>query len=87
MGSSDTVPPTTTAVERSLSPARRLLSSLTWACAVPVLFVLGAWLTQYPHGLIVVGVIVVFATWAVAAILAGGVWHRCSPGPACTSST
>ncbi|WP_460355096.1 hypothetical protein [Actinoallomurus acanthiterrae] len=62
--------------DRPLSPARRLLSSLMWACAVPVLFVLGAWLAQYPHGLIVVGVIVALATWAVAAILAGGVWHR-----------
>ncbi|MCO6011250.1 hypothetical protein NE236_40505 [Actinoallomurus purpureus] len=66
----------TTTADRPLSPARRLFSSLTWACAVPVLFVLGAWLAQYPHGLIVVGVIVALATWAVAAILAGGVWHR-----------
>ncbi|WP_345437118.1 hypothetical protein [Actinoallomurus vinaceus] len=66
----------TTGADRPLSPARRLFSSLTWACAIPVLFVLGAWLAQYPHGLIVVGVIVALATWAVAATLAGGVWHR-----------
>ena len=71
----DTVPPVT--ADR---PLARLLSSLVWACAIPVLFVLGAWLAQYPHGLIVVGVIVALATWAVAAILSGGLWHR--PGAA-----
>ncbi|GAA4609179.1 hypothetical protein GCM10023195_36750 [Actinoallomurus liliacearum] len=66
----------TTATERPLSPARRLLGSSVWACAIPVGFVLGAWLAQYPHGLIVIGVIVALAAWAVAAVLTGGIWHR-----------
>ncbi|GAA0368480.1 hypothetical protein GCM10010151_68000 [Actinoallomurus spadix] len=33
-------------------------------------------LAQYPHGLIVVGVIVALAAWATAAVLTGGIWHR-----------
>jgi hypothetical protein len=76
MGSPATAPPRTTRADRPLSPARRLLSSSGWACAVPLLLVLGAWLAQYPHGLIAVGVIVALAAWAVAAILTGGIWHR-----------
>lgn len=64
------------AVASAPRPPRTLRNSLKWAVLVPVLLTLGAWLAQYPYGGIVLGVIVSLATVAVAAIVAGGAWHR-----------
>ena len=61
-------------------PARPFWKSLGWGLLVPVSFTAGGFLAQYPHGLVVAGVVVALAALAVAATLAGGVWHR--PGAA-----
>ncbi|MBO2459984.1 hypothetical protein [Actinomadura violacea] len=61
-------------------PSRPFWRPLGWALLIPLLFTLGGWLAQYPHGLIVAGVAVALAALAVAATLAGGIWHR--PGAA-----
>jgi hypothetical protein len=68
----------TAAVVEEAPPSRRrvLLGSLVWALAVPLALTFAGWLAQYPYGLIAVGVIVALAVVAVAAVVAGSVWHR-----------
>jgi hypothetical protein len=61
-------------------PPRPFWRSLGWALLIPVLCTAGGWLAQYPHGIIMAGIVLVLVTLAVAATLAGGFWHR--PGAA-----
>jgi hypothetical protein len=67
---------TAAAVAEVGSPRRVGLSSLAWALAVPAALTFTGWLAQYPYGMIVVAVILALAVVAVAAIVAGSVWHR-----------
>lgn len=59
--------------KRVLSPARKVVNSLKWAVAVPVLLLFGAGVAQW---VTLLGVVVVLAVVAVATCLVGGVWHR-----------
>ncbi len=59
--------------KRAWTPARRVVSSLTWAVAVPTLLLCGAGVAQW---VTLLGVVVVLAVVAVATCLVGGVWHR-----------
>ncbi|MEU0805402.1 hypothetical protein [Streptomyces sp. NPDC005970] len=58
------------------STARRLVTSLVWAVSVPLMFTVAAWLAQYPSVGIYAGVVLALGTFAVAATVAGGIWHR-----------
>lgn len=60
----------------SPSTARRLVNSLVWAVSVPLMFTIAAWLAQYPSVGIYAGVVLALGTFAVAATVAGGIWHR-----------
>ncbi|MGW4790115.1 hypothetical protein [Streptomyces sp. NPDC004230] len=59
--------------KRALSPGRKVINSLMWAVAVPVLLLFGAGVAQW---VTLLGVVVVVAVVAVATIVVGGVWHR-----------
>ncbi|MEU5642954.1 hypothetical protein [Streptomyces milbemycinicus] len=58
------------------SRARRLVNSLVWAVSVPLMFTVAAWLAQFPSVGIYVGVVLALGTFAVAATVVGGIWHR-----------
>ncbi|MES4902603.1 MULTISPECIES: hypothetical protein [unclassified Streptomyces] len=58
------------------SRTRRLVNSLVWAVSVPLMFTVAAWLAQYPSVGLYVGVVLALGTFAVAATVAGGIWHR-----------
>lgn len=58
------------------SRARRLVNSLVWAASVPLMFTVAAWLAQVPSVGIYVGVVLALGTFAVAATVVGGIWHR-----------
>ena len=69
-------PGTSAAADEAVSPRPVVLGSLVWALAVPVALTFTGWLAQYPYGMVVIAVIVALAVVAVAAIVAGSVWHR-----------
>jgi hypothetical protein len=58
------------------SQRRRLVNSLVWGVSVPLMFTVAAWLAQFPSAGIYVGVVLALGTFAVAATVAGGIWHR-----------
>ncbi|GAA2346708.1 hypothetical protein [Streptomyces cuspidosporus] len=58
------------------SRVRRWVNSLVWGLSVPLAFTVAAWLAQLPSVGIYVGVVLALGTFAVAATVAGGVWHR-----------
>ncbi|MGY0060352.1 hypothetical protein ACWY4P_28060 [Streptomyces sp. LZ34] len=58
------------------SRTRRLVNSLVWGVSVPLMFTMAAWLAQYPSVGIFAGVVLALGTFAVAATVAGGIWHR-----------
>ncbi|MDX3228313.1 hypothetical protein [Streptomyces sp. ME19-01-6] len=54
----------------------RLVSSLMWGVSVPLMFTVAAWLAQFPSVGIYIGVVLALGTFAVAATVVGGIWHR-----------
>ncbi|MEU5029057.1 hypothetical protein [Streptomyces milbemycinicus] len=77
MGTPESVVATETkAAGAAPSRARRLVNSLVWAVSVPLMFTVAAWLAQFPSVGIYVGVVLALGTFAVAATVVGGIWHR-----------
>ncbi|MCT4353952.1 hypothetical protein M5362_12515 [Streptomyces sp. Je 1-79] len=55
---------------------RRTRNTLFWAALVPVAATVGGFLSQYPYGMLYVGVLVVLAAAGLGAGVAGSNWNR-----------
>ncbi|MFI6004620.1 hypothetical protein ACIA98_30145 [Streptomyces sp. NPDC051366] len=63
--------------EKAASPRpRRTANTLFWAALIPTVATVGGFLSQYPYGMLWVGILIVLAAAAAGPIVAGSVWNR-----------
>ncbi|MGW8779257.1 hypothetical protein ACWGNM_14430 [Streptomyces sp. NPDC055796] len=55
---------------------RRTANTLFWAALIPTAATVGGFVSQYPYGMLWIGVLIVLAAAAAGAIVAGSVWRR-----------
>ncbi|MFB7052278.1 hypothetical protein [Streptomyces vinaceus] len=55
---------------------RRMADTLFWAALIPTAATVGGFVSQYPYGMLWVGVLIVLAAAAAGSIVAGSVWRR-----------
>ncbi|MER7463426.1 hypothetical protein [Streptomyces sp. NPDC097981] len=55
---------------------RRTANTLFWAVLIPTAATVGGFVSQYPYGMLWVGVLIVLAAAATGPIVAGSVWNR-----------
>ncbi|MCX5147603.1 hypothetical protein OHB36_12600 [Streptomyces sp. NBC_00320] len=62
--------------EAAAPRSRRTANTLFWAALIPTAATVGGFLSQYPYGMLWVGVLIVLAAAATGPIVAGSVWNR-----------
>lgn len=69
-------PPEPWAAPGQPETGRRPFNSLMWALLIPLAAVAAGFLSQYPFGMLYVGILITLVVVATTAIIAGGVWNR-----------
>ncbi|WP_327283554.1 MULTISPECIES: hypothetical protein [unclassified Streptomyces] len=65
-----------TAETATAVPPQRTANTLFWTALIPTAATVGGFVSQYPYGMLWVGVLIVLAAAAAGPIVAGSVWRR-----------